>query len=288
MFGIQTLISTGFVTMFTYVCVGAAVVAVAYLMYKAYVNHRRQRIPPEFHENNRDRIQRQQRIATYADSALELKSDAEQILTRVHNQQQQFDLILSDFDRVLGDIRTTNSGVDQVNHVLQDTVIDSLIQLLAKMKTEYLQISTLLTSLSSALDNTNRAFAEREKEMSMVVANLEEIANSANQRIQMVASEWPIIKHIQKISHKYATKIAELEKTIKTYASSLTEAAETNEKLLERVTELTAINEQQRSLLDLSNPVLSSSSEGCGRTSSKDYKLFSEDDRPVTTRRWSW
>ncbi len=278
MLGIQTLMGTGLGTVFTYVCVGVAVVAIAYVLYKAYMSRRRERTPNEFQENNRDRQQREQRITAHADNALELQHDAQQILTRVHNQQQQFGAILTDFDRMLADIQSTNSSVDQANRTLQDTVIDSIISLLGKMKTEYQQMSTLLTTLSSALDHTNRTFATREKEINLVVSNLQAIEASANQSIQMVVSEWPAISHIQKMLYRKIEKNTELEKINQALKESLRESAATNAQLSERLAELIDITERQRSLLNMIGPTENQepSSENCRHTSPVDYKLFSQ------------
>ena len=135
MFGIQTLLATSFGTMLTYVLIGAAILGIAYYLYRRWQHQQNQRQISEFASIQDARVQRVEQVQAHTVDALSLQQNADQILTGIQQQQTHLESLISEFDAALKNGRKIDESLGQANTDLQDSIISPFSALLLKLLT---------------------------------------------------------------------------------------------------------------------------------------------------------
>ena len=233
MFGIPTLLATSFGTMLTYVLIGAAILGIAYYLYRRWQHQQNQQQNSEFASIQHARVQRVEQVKAYTVDALSLQQNADQILTGIQQQQTHLESLIHEFEAALKNSQGIDLSLGQTNTDLQESVISPFGALLQKMQTYYVSISQQLLSLSTAYFESNQALVAREKELAQIVQSFNEIESTA----QVGISQLNAIPAIRKSLTLKMQKIKELEKAL---------AA-----LTKKTKKLVEINQRQERLIDV-------------------------------------
>lgn len=179
MFGIQTLLASGIGTLLIYVLIGIAVFGIAYHFYRRWHHQHRLQQNSEFAPIHHAREQRTAQAQKHTVDALRIEENADQILTRIQQQQTHLKLLITEFEAALKNSGSIDMKLEETNISLQQTVILPFGALLQEMQTYYKAISDELLRLSLIYITSNKALVAREKELAHIVHRFTEIESTA-------------------------------------------------------------------------------------------------------------
>lgn len=245
MFGIQTLITSGLSTLFTYIGIGTAIILVGYAIYRYFQYSRHKNQTNDFQALQNRRAQQVHQVRTYdATTTAALQQKTDEILDGIRCEQEQFGELIKDFARKLDAIKAVGEDLDQTNQRLGDNIITPLQTLLATMRQQYDAMSQKIFALAETLTTTSGIIIERERELASIVENLKEIKSSAEVGMTQLNSGLDTIVQIKNELARKTKRIQTLEKTNETLTQSLATLNQKVQKLLEA-------NASKQRLIDL-------------------------------------
>lgn len=245
MFGIQTLITSGLSTLFTYIGIGTGIILVGYAIYRyfQYSHHKNQ--TNDFQALQNRRTQQVHQVRTYdATTTAALQQKTDEILDGIRCEQEQFGELIKDFARKLDAIKAVGEDLDQTNQRLGDNIITPLQTLLATMRQQYDAMSQKIFALAETLTTTSGIIIERERELASIVENLKEIKSTAEVGMTQLNSGLDTIVQIKNELARKTKRIQTLEKTNETLTQSLATLNQKVQKLLDA-------NASKQRLIDL-------------------------------------
>ena len=209
------MLATGLSHIFT--CIGIATVVVLF-GYACYIYFRQPH--PEnqlngFAANGQARLQRAASVQTYTvQSTQRLQELANNILANTQQEQAHLSSLRSEFGLNLVNIQSIEDGLGQANHSLQDTVIRSFENLLAKIQVKCVAMFTQISDLEAVLKSTNQTIVKQEQELSHIVNNFKEIESSAQIGMSRLNTGLANIQNIMESKNAYIQRLEKLNEAL--------------------------------------------------------------------------
>ena len=256
MLGFFTAIYSGLTLVFA--CIGVAFVA--YKLYQRYFKRGANNAPPnqEFENIRRERQQREEAVSQHVtQSNLFLHHNANQVVDRFKAQQAHLEKYITDFDKVIEQSQRTNSGLNETNSSLQNSVIKPMQALLSRIKAHFQEANSLISNLSTAMTNATKSLAEREKEVQTIIENL--AASQAN--FSSIMEQMPKVN----LNAQYVAKLEKRNRDLEQFQS---EATPLLTDLTRKCKKLIDIKNRQQRIIELLQ------AQNQGEATSHDSRLF--------------